>query len=379
MAFFARLLHGREMGFEDDISVIEEVVLRRDPAFEPLPMVQRRAALDALHHIDGREAFILGAMRVVAMAGNGHSRVIPNAAIRVAPHRIVMRGGSAAMVVGHTARRIETVNGVDPSALQVRWADWLAGNPVRRQKLSGIMLGWPAALAAAGLETGPTLTYRLEGGGEVRCDLLDCVAAPPLYPVAENGHLDPHCDDHALAGGAVLELVTGFARIRLSDMATLERAPVQDVADQVRAQGVAGAVVDLRGNPGGDFTKVLPLVDALGDTVARCAVLVNGYTFSAAIVAAVLIAHRLGARAKLFGSLMGDDLRFWAEGGTERLGQCGAALRYSTAWHDWDHGQADRTTPDDIAQHLVAAGPVDIVPVPEADQVAVACSFARGA
>lgn len=366
------------MGFERDIEVLRDVVLRRDPAFAKVSVDAREAALRALGGLDERDDFLLAAMRVAALGQNGHSRVIPNAAITVVPHRIVLRDGRPALVIEGVARPIQDVNGVSPAQLMRRWSDVLAGNAARRAMLSGIMLAWPAALKHAGLEVADGITYRLEGDISVRCDPSACVPALPLYPVSDPGFLDPSVDDYGLASGSMCVLLDGVCRIRLADLKSVTPDAIAEAVAQMERAPASDSVVDLRGNPGGSFLKALPLIDALDAGTGRCAVLVNAYTFSAAIVTAVLICHRLGPRARLFGADMGDDLTFWAEGGTEALGQSGADLRFSKAWHDWENGQSDATTPSEIAQHLVAGRAMQVTPVPEADQLAAACAFARG-
>lgn len=241
---------------------------------------------------------------------------------------------------------------------------------MRRRMLSGVMMVWPAALAVAGVTEAD---YALEDGARVRFGAADLVPALPLYPVSDTGALAAGQDPFP---GPDAALVDGVWRVRLSDMKAITRDRTEAVASQIAAQPEP-AIVDLRGNPGGDFTKALPLIDALARG-PRCAVLVDAYTFSAAIVVAVLIAHRLGPRAALFGGDMGDDLRFWAEGDMEALPETGAALRYATAWHDWRDGQADATTPGTIARHLVAAGDVPVRPTPMAEIEAAALEFVHG-
>ena len=110
----------------------------------------------------------------------------------------------------------------------------------------------------------------------------------------------------------------------------------------------------------------------------RCAILVNGYTFSAAIVVAVLLVYSLGARVRLFGSDVGDTLAFYAEGDTATLQQSGGLLRYASGWHDWERGLVAATTPQIIARDMVGIGALDIVSVPEALQLPTAMAFAQG-
>ena len=88
--------------------------------------------------------------------------------------------------------------------------------------------------------------------------------------------------------------------------------------------------------------------------------LVDKFTFSAAIVFAAILKHRLGRRLILIGEDMGDALTFFAEGGLFELPTSGAVVRYSTAFHDWETGTSDETTPAEIARHIVPAGALEV-------------------
>ena len=59
----------------------------------------------------------------------------------------------------------------------------------------------------------------------------------------------------------------------------------------------------------------------------KAALLVDRFTFSAAIVCACLIPHRLSRPVQVFGEPMGDWLAFWAEGDRLHLPDSGAILR----------------------------------------------------
>lgn len=370
------------MGYERDAEMIAEVVLRRDPSFAPIDPRDCAAKLQdmqAAARRDDRDAFLLAAMRVAALARNGHSRIIPNAAIEVAAHRIVMHDGQPVLVCDGVAKRIIAINGQDPARLMSSWSELLAGTPARQRVLSGLMLAWPAALAVAGLDP-LHLQYKLEDGRTLESLRSETVDALPLYPVSDPGGLDPAVDDFALSRGRMVQWQGGIWRIRINRMIDVAEADFDAVVQEVRAHAGAGIVVDLRGNTGGNYRLSRPLLNWLADEWhgERCAVLVNNYTFSAAIVMAVLMKHRLAARSAIFGADVGDSLQFYAEGGTITLPQSGGLFRYSTAWHDWQTGQADATTPAAIAAEMVGIGSLDIRAVPEADQMHAAVEFAKG-
>lgn len=368
------------MGFQQDAIIVEEIVRTRDPAFAAVTESARADAIARLHvtaRAPDAEDFLLAAMRLAALAGNGHSRVIPNLAVRVVPHRIVMRDGQAAIVVNGRAEPIVSVNGVEPETLIASWPTVLAGTPTRQRMLSGLMMAWPAALRVAGIDAA-TLTYDLACGRRIACGPDDRVGAPGLYPVSDNGFPDPEVDDYAVPSGGLVVWRDGFWHIRIAELKTVRANDFSALVSLIRTRADAGLVIDLRGNTGGDYTKALPLIYWLATQRdgARCAVLVNGYTFSAAIVVAVLLVHRLGARVRVFGSAVGDALTFHAEGDTAQLEQSGGLFRYASGWHDWATGRVDATTPAIIARDMVGIGALDIVPVPEALQMQAAQAFA---
>ncbi|MEO1555450.1 MAG: hypothetical protein AAFS01_03385 [Pseudomonadota bacterium] len=372
------------MTFARDIEAIETVVCNGDPAFEGVARSQLDHALLALKTCAGsadKDGFLLAAMQVVALAGNGHSRLIPNPAIRVVPCRIVIRDGDPVLVEDGRAHRILAVDGVPSEQLLAAWSGLLAGNPARQRVLSGIMMAWPAALRRAGAGHGRLIRYQLDTGAERVFPAQDVVPALQLFPVAETGALDPLMDDHGLPGGSLLEMRAEVWWWRIADLKALETEQVAQGVSQMSARPGAHVVIDLRGNPGGSFLNAMPLIDWLRAQWrgARCAVLVDAYTFSAAIVTAALLAHHLGPRAQVFGGDMGDDLAFFAEGGTIVLQDTGAHLRHATARHDWDTGRVAPSTPPEIAAHLVAAGPLDVTQIKRANQAQTALAFVRGA
>jgi hypothetical protein len=106
----------------------------------------------------------------------------------------------------------------------------------------------------------------------------------------------------------------------------------------------------------------MPLIDAISEGAQdrRVALLVDKFTYSAAIVFVAILKHRLGERLVLIGEEMGDGLTFFAEGGTLDLSSSGAVVRYSSAFHDWAGGRIDETTPTEIAERIVPVGTLDL-------------------
>ena len=331
------------MTFENDRALVREAIAR-DPAFAGLDLSEALSDMDAAAHSD---QMILAAMRVLAGAGNGHSRVIPNAAIKVWPLRIVARPEGFGWVRETAVIPLETVDGMPEMEVLGQLRPLLAGAPARQSVIGAILLAWPAALGAQ------TVAYGTRDGVEhLGADAL--VPALQLYPVSETGRPD-------IGWGTAPPVVRDGAiwRVRIARLHVPLPTPL---VETVLQRPDANILFDLRGNTGGDFTRMLPLIAALRAhwRGTRMAVLVDRFTFSAAIVAAVLLQHHLGAR--LFGEDMGDGLRFWAEGGTVDLPDTGAQLRWSSGWHDWETGQPDATTPPEIAQHMVATGRLRMTP-----------------
>ncbi|MEO1363720.1 MAG: peptidase S41 [Pseudomonadota bacterium] len=331
------------MTFENDRARVRDAIAR-DPAFAGLNLSEALSDMDAATRAD---EMVLAAMRVLAHAGNGHSRVIPNAAIKVCPVRIVARPQGFTWVRGTAETPLETVNDIPVMTLLEQFRPLLAGTPARQSVIGAILLAWPAALGAQ------TVTYGTpDGTKQFGADTL--VPASTLYPASETGRpgLEWDTGPPVVADGPIW-------RVRIARLHVPLPSPL---VETVLQRPDANIVFDLRGNTGGDFTRMLPVIEALHShwRGTRMAVQVDRFTFSAAIVAAVLLQHHLGAR--LFGEAMGDGLRFWAEGGTVDLPDTGAQLRWSSGWHDWETGQADATTPPEIARHMVATGPLRITP-----------------
>ena len=104
------------------------------------------------------------------------------------------------------------------------------------------------------------------------------------------------------------------------------------------------AIIDLRFNGGGDYTKVHDFMRALPTHIAdggRLYVLVNNETFSAALSATAWLKYYGGAKTVLVGEPLGDRLTFWAEGAGLYLPNTGLAIYYSTGYHDWANGCRD--------------------------------------
>jgi hypothetical protein len=229
------------------------------------------------------------------------------------------------------------------------------------------MLAWPPAVAlATEVPTAPVYCFSTVGGDRVDLAASNTVPAEPLYPMQERGVADRLIARQGIAGGGdarrgtfLRQLAGQVPYVRIGD---LSAAPPPATAAQLSAiateiRGAHRLVVDLRGNPGGDFFGAATFARDLPEIApgAALAVLVDKFTFSAALVAAALLKFHAGG--VLVGEEMGDAAAFHAEGGTEVLPHSGLSIRYSDGWHDWAEGKADPVlTPPEISREMVPAG-----------------------
>lgn len=370
------------MGFQEDARQIERIVMRGDLSFDEADNAATADLLDELRALaDGEDSdsFLLAAMRLMALPGNGHTRLIPNAVVAAAPLRFVYLGAAIYLTAAPAAfdgfldGELVAINDVPVASIEAAAAPFLSGVPQRRRAIGGLLLVWPAALRALGVTTtGDDVVYRLadaEGRTrELRGAFGPSVRGDRIYPISERGGLDATAGATAFctmrdlsADSLYLKAPSFFDPTGAALGPAMEHASAEILRRQPRR-----LVLDLRGNPGGDFTRADPLVNTLatawrGET---CAIVVDKFTFSAAIVVVALLKHGLGNRAVVLGEPMGDGLRFFAEGGTVELPESGAAVRYSTAAHDWEYGVPAPSTPPEIARRLVAAGALTVTRAP---------------
>ncbi len=366
------------MSLSQDLDRILNVVKRTDPSFATVDPGKIDTHIeDAERHAsqNARERFLLSAMRLLALSGNGHTRLIPNDTISVLPLRFVAIGRSVFLtktsmpLTEFAPSKLIAVNGTPVEKIERAAASLLAGTRQRKRVIGPLTFAWPAALADLGFAPfGHETQYHLEGTDGrtsiVRVANDDTVVASEMYPRNEHGQNDPlwnysgfveihDCSEKGLA----LKLPSFFDPNESALPEAIDRA-----ATRVQTRRDCILVIDVRGNTGGDFLATMPLIDAITESAWRCgcAVLVDKFTFSAAIVFVAILRYRLGRKLKIVGEEMGDGLRFFAEGGLIELPTSGAVVRYSSALHDWETGSADQTTPPDIARQLVPVHRLEI-------------------
>jgi len=360
------------MSLTQDLDQILETVPPTDPSFRQVDKNALDNSIRQTRHdaVEGSlDAFLLSAMRLLALPGNGHTRLIPNNTIEVLPLRFVSIGRSVYVVgsaTDETAPRgvLIAANGIAVTEIDAKAAAFLAGTRQRKRVIGPILLAWPYALKHLGiLSEGGTTEYRvLDETGQVRSLEIpnrQTVPGPKLYPRNEHGRVDPAWEPERFV--EIIDLQELGLSIALPSFfdpkGTALRTAITVAAESVRACSTPTLLIDIRGNTGGNFLLTMPLIDAISEGSARqVVILVDKFTFSAAIVFVAILKHRLATRLTLVGEDMGDGLTFFAEGGLLDLPVSGAVVRYSTAFHDWKTGTTDATTPPDIARHIVPAG-----------------------
>ncbi len=354
-----------------ELEQIERTVLRTDPSFRAIEREEmdrhiNEARKDAL--ANAKDEFLLSLMRLLALPGNGHTRLIPNNAISVLPFRFVTIGtavrllGAPSGFAGAIGSELIAINGIPVSEIEVTAEKFLAGTRQRKRVIGPILFAWPSALVRLGVFSGSgTITYRIrnERGriSELAPDMANSVPGSALYPRNEHGKADALWSPKTFLEardfgqhGLPLVLPSFF------DPGETEFSnAVSEAAALISSRPYTPLLVDVRGNTGGNFLRTMPLIDAIleGAEDRQVGVLVDKFTFSAAIVFVAILKYRLGARLKLIGEEMGDGLTFFAEGGTIDLSTGGAVVRYASAFHDWAEGRIDETTPSEIAKEIV--------------------------
>lgn len=366
------------MSMIDDLEQIERTVLPTDPSFGAIGREEMDLLVNETRQIalaNAKDEFLLSLMRLLALPGNGHTRLIPNDAISVLPVRFATIGTAVRMLDAPSecaeaiGGELISINGVPVSEIETAAAQFLAGTRQRKRVIGSILFAWPRALARLGVVFGSgTIEYQIrDETGRISALVVDTANKVPgsaLYPRNEHGR-----DDASWAPETFLEIrdfgTCGFLLVLPSFFdpgeTELPKA-ISEAAGRVRSCPHKPVVIDVRGNTGGNFLQTTPLIDAIlgGAEDRQVGVLVDKFTFSGAIVFVAILKHRLGARLALIGEEMGDSLTFFAEGGTIELSSSGAAVRYSSALHDWAEGRTDETTPSEIAQQIVAVGTLEL-------------------
>ncbi len=337
------------MRFPRDRALIEETC-RTDTAMaevDPVLVAKHLSPLDA----DDHDIFLLAAMALFALAGNGHTRLMPNSAVETFPLRLVW-SDAGLWAMGDTPAEVVTINGIPVETIFQRLTPFLAGTPARQRVIGGLPMAWPAALTRAGVPDVDAIRYEMTNGTERRFEASDLAPALTHYPIFETGSPDGASDPFATFQHPNTLRLSRFTTSDTDDLP----ARLSQAIETIETFQPGPVIIDLRGNPGGNYRAHLPILDALNPRAKhhRIGVLVDRFTFSAAIVFAALCKHDLNAT--IMGEDMGDSEVFHAEGDTTELPDTGAKLRWSDGYHDWLNGTARPSTPPEIAAEMTACG-----------------------
>lgn len=381
----------------EDLEQIVTAVLPADPSFRLIGREELDRHVDEARQkalANSKDEFLLSLIRLLALPGNGHTRLIPNDAILVLPLRFATIGTTVRLLDAASGFSeaiggdLVSINGVPTVEIEVAAEKFLAGTGQRKRVIGPILFAWPGALRHLGVPSaGGPIKYQIRSGtgriSELLLDPANRVPGSKLYPRGEHGRADASWAPDSLLttkdfgqAGLLLVLPSFYdpGETALPDA-------VSKATELVRSRPGTPLLIDVRGNTGGDFLKTMPLIDAISEGAEgrRIGLLIDKFTFSAAIVFTAILKHRLGERLVLIGEEMGDGLTFFAEGGTIDLSSCGAAVRYSTAFHDWAGGRTDETTPAEIAEKIVPAGTLELnrVWVAHSDDVETLDRFCR--
>lgn len=390
----------REEAQRQDLDYLR-FLLRLDRSFSDEEAQAFEAGRLALLKREGRLSqaeFALGVSRLVALSDNGHTNVAPGTRARLLnriPLRMAWFADALHVIRSDAAHasllgaEVLAINGRSPS-------DWLVAlKPYRGGRIGFARAGSlplmesPEALASLYPESKADslqLAVRLMDGSRAEMEIVARPADPDAVTPRASVYLSPvdaaKVDPDGLAvldSNVALPLsLRGYGSSLRSEevddvlylhLWSMSDDAVGSVSQQLarllqsKSQPWRAAIVDLRFNGGGDYTKIHAFAKALPDHVApdgRIAVLVNNDTFSAALVTAAWLKYYGNERTVMVGEALGDDGRFWAEGGVLRLPNSKLAINFATGYHDWETGC------DDVVHCFtpnfwfgVAAGPLD--------------------
>lgn len=139
----------------EDLEQIVTTVLPTDPSFrsierEELDRHINEARQSAL--ANSKDDFLLSLMRLLALPGNGHTRLIPNDAISVLPLRFVTIGTVTRLLDATSdfsdkiGGELISVNGVPAGEIELSAEKYLAGTLQRKRAIGPILFAWPSAL-----------------------------------------------------------------------------------------------------------------------------------------------------------------------------------------------------------------------------------------
>ena len=360
--------------------------LRRLPDVERSFTKETRAAfLQALGEMEQRApdrdkaAMAMGVAKAVAIADNGHTNVLGLAGdygFNTVPFRLGWFADGLFVIAadaGHSellGAEILAVNGRSTDEMVKGLKPYVGGPSNLAKEFSLNFLISPELLHAASLATSAGESeFRIrDKDGSVRSVALTAIPATHEQLKANfwpKRNLSPAAQEdgvarwlHVLDGVALPPYLSrlddnywhsypeqGTLYVQLNQIRDKGPVSVQDylsgLLGETRERKVQNAIVDLRFNRGGDYLLAADFSRRLSTVLpprGKTFILIGANTFSAAISTAARLKYFAGSRAVLAGEAMGDRAAFWGEGGTTLLPNSKIAIRYTTAYHDWENG-----------------------------------------
>jgi hypothetical protein len=316
-------------------------------------------------------------MAIIALADNGHTMVRWTSGkppIMVEPVRItpfsdgfyVMRTKQSysALLGG----RVTEIDGISFDQLLARVETLLGGTKAWRRENAASLIDLQDILYGLGIAHDPQVSYwtvLLPDGRSVTALLHSYALGKEPLPVNERW-LSPELlkgmsnnwisyrpeygvvpeslrnyDDHF----ALIHIPNSCAvDIRLQDITDTDGQKIvpflQSTESALDARRPCGAIVDLRGDHGGNyantwhFAHVLPKIVAADGPIY---VLTDSQTFSAAITTTAFLKNAGGDRVKIIGEPVGDRLVFYSEGQMACLPTSKICVSYQLGKHDYVH------------------------------------------
>jgi hypothetical protein len=369
----------------DAIEAVAEIA-RSDPSFSA---DERRAAEAGIADLRGQAAtltdaaFELALARIVALAQNGHTQVLPSSWQTRFPRLGVrffvagdgLRVMDAAPEWDHlVGARVAAIEGHDLEALREAWSRYAPGRPGFRDESLPAFLEAPSMLHAAGLAArSDVVALTLDGGERVEVGTYDGWPAPEgvwaLLPAARHVEL-------ALSGGVAgdplyLREPGAFFRfvplpdrdaVYLQFRANVDFSGATDMAAEasrafarLRTLAPRYVIVDQRFNIGGDLNTTRDLMEGIPEVVGEDGAvfaITSGRTFSAGIASLGYLVQAAGGDVTIVGEPVGDELEFWAEGGPAEL-PTGTPVLAASERHDYRTGCPEADCHGSIRNHPI--------------------------
>ena len=337
-------------------------------------MQARRVPLDS-----GR--FRVALMGIAALADNGHTSVelnrdtwpnyVPLRVVWFADGLYVLRAKSAeADLLG---ARVDNIDGRPALEVLAALKQLHGGADGWRRIHAALYIQSPEILYGAGLGSRPdqtTWTFRLPDGAETTRTLAAEVPGVGEPHALMTRWLSPQAMKGEARGWRALFSSDADLPLSLRDFnSTLRRTwiehgctifiqlkAIQDAdglriddflkatTDEMRAHPPCNAILDMRFNTGGDYTKAARFASHLPAALranGRIYILTGPQTFSAAITTTAFVKQAAGARAVILGEPSGDRLAFYGEGNTGCLPHAKLCVHYATGMHDYAHSCHD--------------------------------------